>query len=281
MSKPSWPGPLENRLYNLLKKLLFGAVRIYAPQMAFNVRRDDAQDDALFARILGEMFANLDSSAPQIKRILNEANLLGRQQFGNLFRAEFGTQAFFNEPWVNGLLNDRSDELIRKLKVSAQEWASRQRELHIEYRKKAGRKGWKLKDVTEKSRKIDATLQGRIAFHTRNTMGNFLADAAVKRAEDFNVEEYEWSTRKDNRVRGKPGGLYPNAKYSHYHREGLVFRYDDPPPDGNPGEPDGCRCQGIPKFPDYGRNPKRIPAWLAFALGALAGSANELSKGAK
>lgn len=278
MSKPSWPVPLENRLYNLLKKVLFGAVRKFAPQMDFNIRRDDAQDDDLFARILAEMFASIDAQSPQIKRILNEAHLLSRQQFANLFQAEFGAKAFFNEPWVSGVLNDRADELIRKLKVSSQEWASRQRELHIEFRKKAGRKGWRLKDVSEKGRKIDATLQGRIAFHARNTMGNFLADVSERRAKDFDVAEYEWSTRKDNRVRGKPGGLYANAKYSHFHREGLIFRYDDPPPDGNPGEPSGCRCTAIPKFPDYGRNPKRIPAWLAFALGALAGSANELSK---
>ncbi len=77
-----------------------------------------------------------------------------------------------------------------------------------------------------------------------------------------------WMTRKDNRVVGKPGGLYPVVKQpqvhgDHYDREGVFYLlrdtwaikkgfvvprdgviYLDALPDGRPSEPIGCRCLG-------------------------------------
>lgn len=65
------------------------------------------------------------------------------------------------------------------------------------------------------------------------------------RNEALGIEEYIWRTSKDSRVVGNPGGHYPkgNPKHmDHYHRNGKTFRWDDPPPDGHPGEPILCRC---------------------------------------
>ncbi len=52
------------------------------------------------------------------------------------------------------------------------------------------------------------------------------------------IEEYEWSTSGDNRVRDE-----------HEEREGRVFSWDDPPEDGHPGEAINCRCVAIPILP--------------------------------
>lgn len=60
------------------------------------------------------------------------------------------------------------------------------------------------------------------------------------RHKELGVESYIWSTAKDERVRGNPAGLYPDARPSHFDREGQVFRYDDPPEDGPPGIPINC-----------------------------------------
>lgn len=57
--------------------------------------------------------------------------------------------------------------------------------------------------------------------------------------------EYIWQTRLDERVRGNPAGKYPRAKPSHWAREGLTFRWSDPPLGGNPGDASGCRCRAI------------------------------------
>ncbi|WP_345820488.1 hypothetical protein ABC766_00295 [Methylobacterium fujisawaense] len=60
------------------------------------------------------------------------------------------------------------------------------------------------------------------------------------------ITQYEWWTRQDERVRGRPGGLYPKARPSHWARQGRIFSWSTPPEDGHPGEAHGCRCVARP-----------------------------------
>ncbi len=69
------------------------------------------------------------------------------------------------------------------------------------------------------------------------------------RQNSIGISEYIWRTVKDNRVVGKPGGRYPKpskAHGNHYERDGKVFRWDSPPPDGHPGWAIQCRCYAEP-----------------------------------
>ncbi|MFQ5443539.1 MAG: phage minor head protein [Nitrospinales bacterium] len=50
---------------------------------------------------------------------------------------------------------------------------------------------------------------------------------------------YIWRTRRDSNVRS-----------SHAEREGKIFRWDDPPDGGHPGEDYGCRCWAAPVTAD-------------------------------
>ena len=60
------------------------------------------------------------------------------------------------------------------------------------------------------------------------------------------IEEYRWETMQDSRVRP-----------SHKARQGKIFRWDEPPDDGHPGEASRCRCVADPviKLADYGVEP--------------------------
>lgn len=51
------------------------------------------------------------------------------------------------------------------------------------------------------------------------------------RNEQLGIRQYRWQTRLDNAVR-----------HAHRAREGKVFRWDQPPSDGHPGQPINCRC---------------------------------------
>ncbi len=52
------------------------------------------------------------------------------------------------------------------------------------------------------------------------------------------IEEYEWQTSGDERVRD-----------SHAENDGKVFRWDSPPPEtGHPGHDVNCRCVALPRF---------------------------------
>lgn len=70
-----------------------------------------------------------------------------------------------------------------------------------------------------------------------------------ERQKSIGANEYIWETMKDERVRGDPTGLYPNAKPSHYVRQGVVFNWNRPPEGGHPGEAFGCRCKALMRLP--------------------------------
>jgi SPP1 gp7 family putative phage head morphogenesis protein len=53
------------------------------------------------------------------------------------------------------------------------------------------------------------------------------------------AERYVWNTQQDDRVRPL-----------HRAREGAIFRWDEPPSDGHPGEPYNCRCFSAPVLED-------------------------------
>lgn len=61
------------------------------------------------------------------------------------------------------------------------------------------------------------------------------------------IEEYRWQTMMDDRVRP-----------AHRERQGKIFRWDSPPPDGHPSMAIRCRCVADPvvDLDDYGVEPR-------------------------
>jgi SPP1 gp7 family putative phage head morphogenesis protein len=82
----------------------------------------------------------------------------------------------------------------------------------------------------------------RAAFIARDQASKWNGELNRFRQQDAGVTEYVWSTSGDERVRGNPDGKYPNAKPSHWAREGKTFRWNKPPEDGHPGIAINCRC---------------------------------------
>lgn len=82
----------------------------------------------------------------------------------------------------------------------------------------------------------------RVKLIARDQAASFNGDLNRIRQQAMGVTEYVWSTSLDERVRGNPEGRYPNARPSHWAREGKTFKWSDPPSDGHPGQPINCRC---------------------------------------
>lgn len=82
----------------------------------------------------------------------------------------------------------------------------------------------------------------RAALIARDQAASFNGDLNRIRQTAMGVTEYVWSTSLDERVRGNPEGKYPNARPSHWDREGKTFKWSNPPEDGHPGQPINCRC---------------------------------------
>ncbi len=85
----------------------------------------------------------------------------------------------------------------------------------------------------------------RAAFIARDQAASFNGDLNRIRQTRLGITEYQWSTSRDERVRGRPDGKYPNARPSHWAREGETFRWDKPPSDGHPGAAINCRCVAL------------------------------------
>jgi SPP1 gp7 family putative phage head morphogenesis protein len=110
----------------------------------------------------------------------------------------------------------------------------------------------KLLDALTKglaSREIEKIITGefgvarrRAKLIARDQAASFNGDLNRIRQSAAGVKEYVWSTSLDERVRGNPEGRYPNARPSHWDREGKTFKWSSPPSDGHPGQPINCRC---------------------------------------
>lgn len=120
-----------------------------------------------------------------------------------------------------------------------------------------------LIDALEKGQgrqQIAARLREQVEFSrnranliARNELGNAASYGMQQTQQQAGVTEYKWWTARDDRVRGRPGGKYPNAKPSHWARHGKVFRWADPPEGGHPGQAIQCRCAALAVLPDNWR----------------------------
>jgi len=56
------------------------------------------------------------------------------------------------------------------------------------------------------------------------------------------IADYIGASGNGERSAGNPSGLYPNAKPSHWARNGKTYSWNKPPEGGHPGERVGCGC---------------------------------------
>lgn len=106
--------------------------------------------------------------------------------------------------------------------------------------------GWSSRDIASKLNEQAGISLRRAKNIARNEIGNLNAKLTEERDKELGIDTYVWRTMRDERVRGAPengiGGRYPKAVPSHVAREGLTYKYSEPPAGGNPGEDHLCRC---------------------------------------
>jgi uncharacterized protein with gpF-like domain len=103
--------------------------------------------------------------------------------------------------------------------------------------------------LANRLKKLGSITDRRAKFIARDQTQKLVTSLNAVRQKEAGVDRYIWRNQGDNRVVGKPGGLYPegNKKHmDHWHREGKIYKWSDPPADGHPGQPIGCRCFAEP-----------------------------------
>ena len=103
--------------------------------------------------------------------------------------------------------------------------------------------------LTRRLQKIGRISDQQAKFLARDQAAKFTTDLNAIRQEEAGIEGYIWRNQGDERVVGNPSGRYPKgnaAHMDHWQREGKVFKWSEPPPDGHPGQAIGCRCFAQP-----------------------------------
>lgn len=109
------------------------------------------------------------------------------------------------------------------------------------------------KSLAGRVQEIIGDTRTRASLIARDQTAKLNGQMLQARQEDAGITHYIWRTSGDSRVVGNPTGLYPKVSNSrihgnHYERDGKLFAWNDPPPDGPPGFGINCRCISIPQI---------------------------------
>jgi len=91
------------------------------------------------------------------------------------------------------------------------------------------------KDLIAEIQAITEKEKRRAELIARDQLGKLHGQINRRKQESLGIEEYEWETSHDERVRD-----------SHRALQGKVFSWNKPPPEGHPGYPIRCRCIALP-----------------------------------
>lgn len=181
-----------------------------------------------------------------VDSIITESN----EDLKKTFTKKLGINVFLNNRRLEDITKARTNENISLIKSVGEGFLSDIETLVYE----GATQGRRASEIAKDIRKKAGITERRANFIARDQVTTFYANINKQRALDLGVKEYIWRNMGDQRVRGNPNGKYPNSKYNHWTREGKIFTYKNPPPDGNAGEPAGCRCyaQLVIDLEDFG-----------------------------
>jgi SPP1 gp7 family putative phage head morphogenesis protein len=184
---------------------------------------------------------------------LADAGDANRRQLGAQAKAVIGVDPIGAEPWIAPLLEDAVAENVKLIRSVPTKYFGRLESV-IRERVREGLRHEEIAALLER----DFAGKGPELERARSSAELIARDQTLKfygttnriRQQQLGVARYRWRTARDERVRGNPGGRYPQARPSHFAREDKIFEWDAPPPDGHPGQAVNCRCISEPVFED-------------------------------
>ena len=164
----------------------------------------------------------------------NAAENLARQ-----VRAVRGIDVVPPDPRQTRLLDLFREEQVNMIRSMTYEMTLRVRSVLDEHR------GARVQDVAKRIREQTGATKSKAALIARDQVLKLNASVTWARHTAAGIDEYEWSTSADARVRAAHGAL-----------EGKRFKYAEPPVvddtgrRANPGEDYQCRCVAVPVVPE-------------------------------
>ena len=163
-------------------------------------------------------------------------------QRNQIIRSVLGVDVIASEPWMADMLASWAAENRRLIRSITSDSLTQ-----IDGMVQRGVRGGEgIDQLTSKIMDRFGVAESRARLIARDQTGKLNSQLTEERQESLGVTQYTWRNVDDERVRGNPGGLYPESEFNHWSREGRVYSWDSPPADGHPGIPIQCRCYAEP-----------------------------------
>lgn len=228
----------------------------------WRLRQDAADDDE--QDLVDDMASSFSSDYATESRVLTTAKEISRsvdRASRITIQSVLGVDPFASEPWLAARLAAHAEETAALVSTIPDRYFGALSETiangvasGARWEEIAARLQAKFLDYGGSESELGKAFR-RAGTIARDQVGTLNSKLTQARFGEAGITSYRWRTALDERVRGNPGGKYPKARPSHWHREGKVFQIDDPPNadayDGPPGTPPLCRCIAEPIIPGF------------------------------
>lgn len=159
-------------------------------------------------------------------------NNYNKEQFQKINRSVFGIDIFQDEPWLEDQLKlfaNQNAQLINSLSQTEIDRVSGIVERGLQ-------QGIRFEQISNEIKKSFGISNRHARLIARDQTTKLNASLTKLRQQELGVEEYEWQTSGDERVRP-----------THKANDGKRFKWSDPPAKtGHPGHDVNCRCVALP-----------------------------------
>ena len=153
--------------------------------------------------------------------------------------------ALGREPWLQDQMTSFTRQNVGLIQDLATETASRVEK--VIWQGTTG--GLRVEEIARQVRLAMDTSKTRAAFIARDQVAKFNGQLTRERHIDAGLNEYEWSTSQDARVRHRHAQLHGTIQK--WTKPPIVASGKGGPRRAHPGEDYGCRCAAIPKLPKH------------------------------
>lgn len=176
--------------------------------------------------------------AVRVAQFAASINRFNSNQFHAVIRSAYSVDVFKQEPWLADVLKNWESQNIALIKSVPAQSLDR---LHGKI-VQAVRTGQTQRDLVKIVQSEYGVARNRAKLIANDQVGKLNGQLTQERQVGIGVKQYRWRGVLDSRERDE-----------HVAREGMIFSWDKPPPDGHPGEPIRCRCGAeaiLPLFED-------------------------------
>jgi SPP1 gp7 family putative phage head morphogenesis protein len=246
-----FPGAIERRYRNILLHMVERMIALVnerlipkLPKLSAEVqallpaRMDDwvSEAESIMAGILEAILedtGDADDIARGIAFDVSDQNMAG---FQKQLKVVFGTEVLeIPQPWLKTQFDSFAVENSKLVTSIPEEYVDRLRGII----QKEFAKGTDHREIAKDIQETFDIPRNKAKLIARDQVGSLNGTLTQLRNQELGISSYRWVTAGDERVRP-----------THRARDGEVFRWDNPPPDGNPGQPINCRCVSLPVVED-------------------------------